>query len=319
MSTIIGHHRQREYLNKVLARGRLAHAYLFAGPAQVGKLRLAKTLAASLFCAEKGKRFEDACGKCPACMQVEECRHPNVFFLDTAHTLVSKKETRREIPIDDIRELKRQFALSGSFGGETAKWRVVIINEAEKLNDASASSFLKLLEEPSPSSLFLLVTAHEDLLLETIRSRAQVMHFGLLGEDDLLAFAKACDINTLRLESAVRLAAGRPEILARIARDEGVFESLEKKAKFMDRMLRAPIPDILRAAEKIAEDPEKVKEAIWFLFAALRGALYKNGTSEVAAVLKKTDRIQYLLETTNVNPRLALDVLFLEARRVYAK
>lgn len=317
MSIIIGHQRQREYLNKVLARGRLAHAYLFLGPEHTGKLRLAKALAQSFFCEKKPDRFEGVCGECAACRWVAENRHPNVFFVDTKHTLVSEKEARKDIPIDDIRELKRQFALSGADGN----WRVVIINEAEKLSDQAANAFLKLLEEPSPRSLFLLITAHEGLLLQTIRSRTQTVRFGLAGERELRAFAEKQGVQGERLENAVRFAEGRPEMLMRLCGDAAFFESTEKKAKFMDRLLRAPIPDVLRAAEKIAEDPEKKKDAVRFLFGALRNVLCRQQTAVqarvVLSVLKKADRIQYLMETTNVNPRLALDVLFLEARKVY--
>ncbi|MBI2056089.1 MAG: hypothetical protein HYT37_01810 [Candidatus Sungbacteria bacterium] len=317
MSIIVGHHRQREYLNKVIKRGRLAHAYLFSGPEGAGKLRIANTLAKSFFCDKKQDRFESACERCVPCMQIEEHRHGNTFFLDTKHALVSEKEKRKDIPIEDIRELKRQFALSGPNG----EWRVVIVNEAEKLNGESASAFLKLLEEPAPYSLFLLVTAHEGLLMETIRSRAQSVRFGLVGKEDLLFFAEKAGLSGARLERAVWLAEGRPEVLTRLCADSAFFESAEKKAKFMDQILRAPIPDILRAAERIAEDPEKKKDAVRFLFVALRNMLYRQDAAPriktLVSVLKKADRIQYLMETTNVNPRLALDVLFLEARRVY--
>ena len=146
MSTpLIGHDRQIQFLNSCRTRGTLPHAYLFHGPEHVGKLTIALMLAQSFFCPEVSKDdMRSVCGTCQSCQAIANYRHPSIFFLDTAHTLVSKKENRKEIPIEDIRELKRIL----SFAPQGNQWRLAIINEAEKMSTEAANAFLKLLEEP---------------------------------------------------------------------------------------------------------------------------------------------------------------------------
>ncbi len=298
----------------------MSHAYIFSGPEHVGKLIIAKKLAKSFFCAEMRageKIFEDVCETCISCIQIEKDQHKNVFFLDTEHTITSKKEIRKDIPIDDIRELKHQFSLSSGDGAR----RMVIINEAEKLSDYAVNALLKLLEEPPEKSLFILITAHEELLLSTIFSRAPRIQFGLVAEEKLVSYARAEGLNESRARDAARLACKRPGVLVRLCQDKGFFEAMGRKAGFMDRMLRSSIPDIFRAAEKIAEDPVARRDAVWFLFAALRKAFILKATEGDAISfldsIKKIDHMQYCMETTNVNSRLALEALFMEAKKVY--
>src|SRR3989338_2587481 len=144
MEGIIGHEKQLRYLEHVRLRNTLAHAYLFHGPDGVGKRTVARAYAKTL----TGAR--------------------DIIFLDTSHTLVSKKDERRDIPIEDIRELKRMWTLAPS--GDM--WRVLIVNDAEHMSDQAANGFLKLFEEPGSRTIIFLIASSRDLLMPTIISRA---------------------------------------------------------------------------------------------------------------------------------------------------
>jgi DNA polymerase III gamma/tau subunit len=142
---ILGHERQLKYLETVYKNSRLAHAYLFYGPEGVGKCTVAREFAEKL-------------------------------VKDPAQVIILTTEGSRDIPIDDIRELKRKL----SFAPQADEWRVVIIDGVEHLSIPAANAFLKLLEEPGERTLLLLISSALELVLPTIRSRTQAIRFGMV-------------------------------------------------------------------------------------------------------------------------------------------
>lgn len=161
-SEIIGHDRPVGILKRALANGALAHAYLFSGEAGIGKFLTARTLAAALNCAAPGP--DGGCGACPSCRKVASGTHPDV------HVLVADGD---EIKIDQVREVQADLALRPFEG----RRKVLILDGAEHLNEASSNAFLKTLEEPPGETLIILVTAMPQSLLVTIRSRCQELRF----------------------------------------------------------------------------------------------------------------------------------------------
>jgi DNA polymerase-3 subunit delta' len=149
-----------------LAAGRLPHAILFAGDAGLGKRELALALAASIFCE---KRLSDgfACGTCRACRLRTAGSHPDQIGI--SFELRDDGKLRSEIVIDQIRALSQRLSLSSQFGG----YQVVTIDPADKMNISAGNALLKTLEEPSASSVILLVSDHAARLPATIRSRCQ--------------------------------------------------------------------------------------------------------------------------------------------------
>ena len=84
---IIGHERQMEYLQRVVMRKKLAHAYLFWGPEHVGKLTIAKRLTQALYCEQAAGSFEKICGSCRECHAIDALAHQDLVYLDLEHTL----------------------------------------------------------------------------------------------------------------------------------------------------------------------------------------------------------------------------------------
>lgn len=324
---IIGHNRQIEYFNKVLSRGRLAHAYLFYGPEHIGKFTVAGYLA-GLF------------------------DNPELIILDRERTLVSKKDARKDIPIEDIRELKRRF----SFAPEGERWRIAIINDTHNLSPAAADAFLKILEEPGERTLFILITSAKDALLPTIVSRTQPIRFSLVPDDTLLEFVKKSEKDKSKQELILAITAGRPGVAARLLGENGYLESELKFLKGIDSVLsKRDVPEALILAEKMASSEELRGKAIEYVLRILRknlldgaggslgGAVVNHHTfaagvflgadlkkikeiypesgesshlKSVVVKLKNTARFADILETTNVNPRLAMDNILLEAMKL---
>lgn len=314
MAHILGHERQVHYLNRVLERERLAHAYLFYGPEHLGKLTIAKTLACALRCENKKGKIspQSPCGVCAECRAIDADANPQVIVLDRAHTITSDKDTRKEIPIDDIRELKRRFSLAP----ESGQWRIAIVNEADTMNEAAASAFLKLLEEPGSRTLLILISSAPDLLLATIRSRAHAMRFARVAEEKIVSFLQAEVRDTETARQIAGRAFGCPGLAMGMARDA---EYWEREKKFMRRFTAARaggIPQMFAMSKDAAADEtmrQKISEEIMrVLHRNLRDAAENGDAARAAQKIRAADRIATLLAATNINPRLALDALFLE-------
>ncbi|HFQ88690.1 MAG TPA: DNA polymerase III subunit delta' [Desulfobulbus sp.] len=160
-SGILGQAKAINLLTRALSSGRLAHAYLFSGPDGVGKTRTAMILAAALLCTDANSR---PCGRCPGCLKFASANHPD--FLAIRPDGVS-------IRIDQVRELKKTLA----FAPFEAGLRVVVLEEVQTMRREAGNSLLKVLEEPPPDNLLILVASDSEPILPTILSRCQVIPF----------------------------------------------------------------------------------------------------------------------------------------------
>ncbi len=305
---ILGHERQIDYLNKVLKNGRLAHAYLFYGPEHIGKFTIAKLLAKTLHCEKSVVSLDGVCGLCTSCRLIDSDHNPNVIVLDREHSLLSKKDKRKDIPIEDIRELRRILSLTP----EGNKWRVVIVNEAERTSPEAADSFLKLLEEPGQRILFILVSHERELLSPTIISRSQSIRFSTVADAMLGKFLASRPNAVEKSDKVVLLAAGRPGVLLRLLEEKDTLLEDNKLVETLNKIINgSEAITALELSQKIAYNDEVRKKAFEYTILLIRSRMQKAvGTGETALALRalrKIINIHEVVETTNVNPRLALD------------
>lgn len=168
MKGILGHENVKASLHQALVKNQLPHALLFVGPEGVGKWKTAQALAQTLLCQES---HVDFCGLCASCLQVQKGQHQGLHLLNTENA---------QIKIDEAREILRKLTLRNWDGA-----RLVLINDAHKLNPQAANALLKVIEEPPEQTYFILITSQPGKILSTIRSRTQMIRFGPLSEGDL--------------------------------------------------------------------------------------------------------------------------------------
>ena len=169
---IVGHRRLTALIARAIERDSLPPTLLFAGPSGVGKWAVALATAQATNCLER-LRFPsdavvDACGKCRACDRIMRGVHVDVITVEP--------DERASIKIDVVREVLARTAYRPFEG----RRRVVLIREADTLEDAAQNALLKSLEEPPPATMFILTTAVPGALLPTVRSRCMRLRFGRL-------------------------------------------------------------------------------------------------------------------------------------------
>src|SRR5579859_4865680 len=197
-SRIRGHEELARSFGDVVARGRLAHAYLFAGPPGIGKRLFARELAKAILC-QKSKDPIDACDRCSSCLLVEAGTHPDVI-------LANRPEDKVEFPIDTIREVSEKLAMKPARGG----YKFAILDDVDDFNDASANAFLKTLEEPPPKSVVILLATDPERQLPTILSRCQLVRFAPLAPALVAELLRAQAIEPERAEQLARISGGSP-------------------------------------------------------------------------------------------------------------
>lgn len=198
MPQILGQERAAAILDAALRGERMHHAWIFHGPAGVGKATTAIALAQTLLCHAPA---HDATGKLAPCGSCESCRllqsggaHPDLIVITKELAAASEfRELRNRklmnIPLDLLRERMLGGWIEGKYVepvvGKTPLLRhgkVFILDEAELLDATGHNALLKTLEEPPPGTHIFLITAHEDRLLPTIRSRCQRVPFAPLSD-----------------------------------------------------------------------------------------------------------------------------------------
>jgi len=164
---IIGQDRAIEILTGSIRNARISHAYLFSGDNGIGKRLTAINFAKALNCQDSSGPNTDSCGKCPACIKIKKGIHPDVLEISPEDGIIRVNEVRR------LEELLSYKAFEG-------KWKVVIVDGAECLNQSAANAFLKTLEEPPGQSVIILVSSMSELIPQTILSRCQRINFSPL-------------------------------------------------------------------------------------------------------------------------------------------
>jgi DNA polymerase-3 subunit delta' len=253
---LTGNARVKAALKGMLVADRLPGAMLFTGEEGIGKKRFALEVARALNC--RTPKDHEGCGVCSSCVRIVKLNYPQREDADewtqiiwTDHPDVGLVVApKRVLRVEQMRQIEKE----ANFRPFEGKARVFLVDEADKLNDASANALLKVLEEPPPTSHLILITSRPAMLLPTILSRCQMIRFSPLTPAEIethLMKNKLVDAKTARLRA--RAAGGS---IGRALSGDLVTFTSQRKA--MLKVLSALVlsddrAQLLRSAEQLNE------------------------------------------------------------------
>ncbi|MGE5582950.1 MAG: DNA polymerase III subunit delta' [Bacillota bacterium] len=300
-SDIIGHKEVVLALRSALTDDRVGHAYLFLGPAGVGKKTLAREFAAGLLCPENG----EGCGEdCQSCRRYYRNAHPD---------FITVVPSGNSIKIEQLRELQRQSYLRPLVG----RRKVFFFPEAEQLTEVAANSFLKTLEEPPAGAVFLFTAVRAENILPTIRSRCQIYQLFPVSPKEISAWLKAKGYSEAEADRRAQECEGSPGAALEVKESPGAHQSIS----FAD-IIRLDLLDLFKLANDLEKrDRREVLVILQEWEAQLRiNILQSAGSSGKSRTLpdlvfwaEKITRAMLMIEN-NVNLRLVLDEFFLETK-----
>jgi DNA polymerase-3 subunit delta' len=323
---IIGHDLQKNLLRRAIAEERVSHSYLFSGLDGLGKRLVALGLAKILNCLTLVSTTDVDSNKagcdCNSCRKIDKGIHPDVFVIEY--------KGLRDIKVDQIREDVEDRLYFKPFEG---RYKVAIVDEADRMSHSAQNAFLKTLEEPPDESIIILLTSSPQSLLPTIRSRCQSLRFegipieliveelktrrGLSGEEStMIAFLSEGSLGrALNLDD--KILSDRNELINRLSRVETDFAS----------SVLGVVESILRGSSN--DDNEKLKIYLEFILLWLRDLIsVKVGLDEdllmnkhlISVSREYADRysLEKILEKLNFAEQVSNSILRLNANKQIA-
>ena len=318
---LIGHQKQRNFLEKTAKSDKLAHAYLFCGQEKLGKKTIAVEFAKWLFKEDVIKR-----------------QHPDFIFIEPE---------KKEIQISQIRECIWRLSLKPS----VAPFKIAIIDEAHCLNQEAQNSLLKTLEEPRGKTLIFLVTEYPERLFPTIISRCQILKFYSVPKEEIerylvdelrssSPFANARVVDELRssspfanarvrkqniLESEIKqmveLSEGRPGRALDFMSDPQKLKTQKTVISDIIKMSNSDLAFRFQYAKNLTKEFQNLKDTLDIWLRHFRSVLISSvnrasqsgySLDKLRNIIKLIQETNFLISTTNVNPRLALEILMME-------
>lgn len=323
-SEILGQEHIKNHLIQSASKGRIPHAQLFVGPEGSGTLQMAVAYAQYIVCQNSGN---ENCGENEACnLKFEHLAHPDLHFvyptvtttevktkpksadfiqewriflngnpygsLTDWYNMLEIKNKQGEIRVDDAQDILRVLALKSLEGS----YKIMIIWMADKMNIAASNKLLKLLEEPTDKTVFILISENEEDIIQTIRSRCQVVHFNGLPENVIAnALVSRENIDEKLALKTAHQAQGNYNKALQILNEDNEELPFEKwfvdwvRAAFRAKGNATAIHDLISWSEQIASlGREPQKKFLNYCTEMFRQALLLNYQAEKLVYIEPT-------------------------------
>lgn len=309
---IVGHEHLKNHLIQSASSGRIPHAQLFVGPEGSGVLPMAIAYAQYVLCGNSDK--ENTGGNEACNLKFDHFAHPDLHFIYPTvtteevkskpksldflndwrqflqeqpygslfdwYTLLNVQNKQGEIRVEDAQEILKSLSLKSYEGG----YKIMIIWMADKLNIAASNKLLKLLEEPTDKTVFILITENEEDIIQTIRSRCQVLHFSPLSENAIASHLTTYqNVDEKKANLIAHKAQGNYNKALRLCEDKNDNQSFEEwfviwvRAAFRAKGNASAINDLISWSEQIAGlGRETQKKFLHFCIEMFRQALLLN-------------------------------------------
>ncbi|MCD8215468.1 MAG: AAA family ATPase [Clostridiales bacterium] len=258
-------------LKAMISSGRISHAYIFDGAFGTGKKTLAKAFAKSLRC-EKGGVLP--CGSCFSCKSLDSGDNPDVYFVS---------EEKNTIGVDLMRDEVIEKAKTKPYG---SKYKIFIIDGAEKLTEQAQNSILKTIEEPPSYGVFILLTTNYNTFLPTILSRCVLIRLKGLRTETIERELLKRGIDSGRSRLSAGCSGGSLGEALRLSEDDEFFGLREKAAGIPDKIEKADLMGLYDISAEIIDTGKRLKDFLKLLYLFYRDFLVYKTTGAEGVIQK---------------------------------
>ena len=297
---IVGNEKKIDMLRQIIKSNNIPHAMIFSGPEMIGKKKIAIEFIKNIFC-------EELCGECYFCKSIEY--NPDINIISPVDG---------NIEIEEIRKAKERLSLKPYYN----KIKALIIDDSHLMKSDAQNALLKMLEEPKGDTLIIFITPFREMLLKTIRSRAQEIKFSLVGNEEIEKYLISLGASSKKAKEISLISSGQIGKAINFFEDKSKMDFFNKSIEDIIFLSRSNISQRFQYAEKLKDDKIKIIEIldIWERFLR-REILLKifNYKSSVNYSLQKTkelidelEKIKYIIESSNINKRIAFESLLIK-------
>ena len=273
---IVGHKQIIEHLKSAISAGKISHAYILNGENNAGKMMLAESFAMALQC-ETGK--EEACMQCRSCHQAVEHNQPDIIYVT--------HEKPNIISVDDIRHQLNNDMVIKPY---SSKYKIYIIDEAEKMNIQAQNALLKTIEEPPAYAVILLLTTNADSFLPTILSRCITLNLKTVKEELIKEhLMKVHRIPDYQAEVCASFAQGNVGKAIQLASSDEFNELKSSVIGIVKKIEDMDIYELNGIMKQISEYKNNMEDFFDLLILWYRDVLYYKSTENVTHLIFKDE------------------------------
>ncbi len=272
MNSIVGHKKQIAYFKNLIANKACLHAYLFEGTSGIGKKKIAQAISKAILCRD----------------DQDSLLFDNANFSD--FLLITPNDN--EIKTDEVKKI-HEYLLSAPLKAEK---KIVLIDDAEKMNLIAQNKILKIIEEPPEYAMFFLITSNRTLLIDTLLSRLIRISFNALSHDELKTYLE--QNNLAYDENAVLLSNGSIAKYREIIRQEhnSTYDFVISLIKALRKQDNMALFDLAKQAEQYKDNLYELLDALEFLSVKLFDLDNKSQPTSVEDVHKQAERLSIYLK-----------------------
>lgn len=280
-NNIIGQEHIKEHLKTSITTNKISHAYLITGEVQAGKEFIAHIFAQSILCEDKIDGV-DPCGKCHSCIQAITKNHPDIITVTHA-----KPNT---VSVNDVRE---QIINTAAVKPFESKYKIYIMNEAEKMTPEAQNALLKTLEEPPEYVVIMLLTTMKDAMLPTILSRCVQLDMRPV-EDKIVRKYLMNELKIPDYQADICVAFARGNIgKARSLATSEEFENIKDEAIRVLKYIRnMDVADMVETLKKLQEYKMNTNDFLDIMTIWYRDVLLYKATMDADAIIFKDEGAQ---------------------------
>lgn len=280
---IIGHKREIAHLEQAIKAGKVSHAYIFNGDKGTGKKTLADAFAMTLQCTGEG---EHPCGTCHSCRQAASGNHPDIIYV--------RHEKPASIGVEDVRTQLTEDVQIRPYNG---KYKIYIIQDAEKMTQQAQNAILKTIEEPPEYAVIILLTTNEQMFLDTIRSRCVVLSLKPVPDEQVKEYLmEQVQIPDYQADICAAFAQGNIGKAVRLASSED-FSSIKASAMQLIRKAgEMEISDLIDYVKEVQEYKISIQDYLDILALWYRDMVYFKATKDIDGIVFK-DELRIIRET----------------------